>query len=131
MAKAELGVKRLCLSCSIRFYDFKRSPIICPGCGAECDTRNPSKSRKNRAASKATTKLSTGVVGAEDVIDLDDDIGEDDDVISTSATVDDSDDVIDFDDDIDIDNDDGPGVIEDGLDDDDELLSDLRDDEDD
>lgn len=35
VAKQEWGVKRTCLACAARFYDFRRSPIICPSCGAE------------------------------------------------------------------------------------------------
>lgn len=29
------GFKRICASCSTRFYDFNRSPILCPKCGTE------------------------------------------------------------------------------------------------
>ena len=32
MAKAEWGTKRVCLSCSARFYDMMRDPIVCPEC---------------------------------------------------------------------------------------------------
>ncbi len=128
MAKAELGVKRLCLSCGVRFYDFKRSPIICPGCGAEFDPEKPFKSRKARPAAKAGGKFVFGAVDAGDELDIDDDdLDENDDEMIASTTLGDSDDDIDFDDDVDIDNDDGPGVIEDNLDDDDELLPNLQD----
>ena len=58
MAKAELGVKRICLSCSMRFYDFKRSPIVCPGCGAEFDFKNLTKGKKSREVKKAKSKES-------------------------------------------------------------------------
>lgn len=33
MAKPELGTKRLCPSCSTKYYDFGRDPILCPKCG--------------------------------------------------------------------------------------------------
>ncbi|MDR3372792.1 MAG: TIGR02300 family protein [Ancalomicrobiaceae bacterium] len=33
MAKPELGIKRLCPSCSTKYYDLNRDPIICPKCG--------------------------------------------------------------------------------------------------
>ena len=33
MAKAELGTKRQCQSCSTKFYDLQRDPIVCPKCG--------------------------------------------------------------------------------------------------
>jgi uncharacterized protein (TIGR02300 family) len=34
MAKAELGVKRRCLTCATPFYDLNRAPIVCPKCAA-------------------------------------------------------------------------------------------------
>lgn len=34
MAKAELGVKRRCLTCATPFYDLNRLPIVCPKCAA-------------------------------------------------------------------------------------------------
>ena len=128
MAKAELGVKRLCLSCGGRFYDFKRSPIICPSCSAEFDPENPLKSRKGRTAAKAGGKFVDGAVDADDDIDVNDDdvVDVNDEELITSLNDDDSDDDIDFDDDIDVDNDDGTGVIQDDLDDGDELLPNLR-----
>ena len=123
MAKADLGTKRACLACGMRFYDFSRSPIICPGCGAEFDIENIIKSRKGRPAAK---KTSCGDVDATD----DDQIEDDDDADElTDAVVDDNDDDdIDFDDDDDVDvDDDGPGIIQDDISDDDELLPNLDD----
>lgn len=29
------GLKRICMSCSTRFYDFSKRPIVCPNCSAE------------------------------------------------------------------------------------------------
>jgi uncharacterized protein (TIGR02300 family) len=34
VAKPELGTKRLCASCSAKFYDLSKDPIHCPKCGA-------------------------------------------------------------------------------------------------
>ena len=34
MSKAELGVKRRCLSCNKPFFDLNRAPIVCPSCDA-------------------------------------------------------------------------------------------------
>lgn len=31
----ERGTKRTCQSCSARFYDLARTPIVCPKCGAD------------------------------------------------------------------------------------------------
>jgi uncharacterized protein (TIGR02300 family) len=33
VAKSELGTKRLCASCSAKFYDLAKDPIVCPKCG--------------------------------------------------------------------------------------------------
>src|ERR1700712_6016988 len=35
MAKPELVTKRVCVSCSARFYDLTKVPAVCPKCGTE------------------------------------------------------------------------------------------------
>jgi uncharacterized protein (TIGR02300 family) len=32
VAKPELGTKRLCGNCSVKFYDLNKDPIVCPKC---------------------------------------------------------------------------------------------------
>ena len=122
MAKAELGIKRLCGSCGMRFYDFKRSPILCPGCSTEFDPNHIVKSRKSRSASKAAEKaVALDDDDALDIID-DDDLDDQADVNSKS----DDDDDLDFDeDDMEADDADGPGIIQDDLGDGDELIPNL------
>ena len=34
VAKPEWGTKRECHGCGARFYDLRRDPVVCPGCGA-------------------------------------------------------------------------------------------------
>ena len=34
MPKDEWGVKRICPTCSTRFYDLRTDPMTCPNCGA-------------------------------------------------------------------------------------------------
>ncbi|WP_374546426.1 TIGR02300 family protein [Rhodoblastus sp.] len=34
MAKPELGNKRQCQNCGVKFFDLNRDPILCPKCGA-------------------------------------------------------------------------------------------------
>ena len=34
MAKPELGAKRQCQSCGVKFFDLNKDPIVCPKCGA-------------------------------------------------------------------------------------------------
>jgi len=126
MAKAELGIKRLCGSCGMRFYDFKRSPIICPGCSAEFDPNHIVKSRKSRSASKASEKAAA--LDDDDALDIiDDDLDDDlDDQADANDKADNDDDDLDFDeDDMDVDDADGPGIIQDDLGDGDELIPSL------
>ncbi len=47
MAKPELGLKRVCVSCGTRFYDLTKQPAICPKCGTEQPLDQP---RMKRAA---------------------------------------------------------------------------------
>lgn len=46
MAKPEWGQKRTCNSCSCRFYDMTRTPIVCPKCGANVEPEQPFKVRR-------------------------------------------------------------------------------------
>jgi len=121
MAKIELGLKRTCLTCDIRFYDFKRSPIICPGCGTEFDPENLLKGRKSRAAPKSVAKADV----SDDADDLDETEFDDEDVnVAVTEDVDNVD--MDFDeDDVDVDDTDGSGIIHDDITDGDELLPNL------
>ena len=53
MTEIELGIKRRCISCGTKFYDFLKAPIICPNCGTEFDPEQLLKSRKGRVSSKS------------------------------------------------------------------------------
>ena len=56
MAKPEWGAKHQCAYCSKIFYDMKRDPKVCPGCGK---THVPVKILKpGRAPAKAASKVS-------------------------------------------------------------------------
>ena len=131
MVKVELGLKRTCLSCDMRFYDFKRSPIICPGCSTEFDPENLLKGRKSRTASKSAAKAGA----SDDADDLDGTEFDDEDVnVAVNKDDGDDDDDIDFDEDdvdvdvdVDVDDTDGPGIIQDDITDGDELLPNLDD----
>ena len=122
MAKADLGRKRACLACGMRFYDFNRSPIVCPGCGVEFDPENIIKSRKDRTAAKTTSRADVDATNDDQIED------DDADELTDAVVGENNDDDIDFDDndDVDVDND-GPGIIQDDISDDDELLPSLDD----
>ena len=51
MAKPEWGKKRICSSCNTKYYDFNRTPIICPSCGAEFDPDYYLKTKKGKGVS--------------------------------------------------------------------------------
>ena len=52
MAKPEWGTKRTG-PCGTKFYDFNKSPIICPGCGGEVITNEvKTKTKKNEVEEK-------------------------------------------------------------------------------
>ncbi|WP_120498476.1 FYDLN acid domain-containing protein [Kiloniella sp. EL199] len=53
MSKPEWGSKRTCLSCKAKFYDFKKSPIVCPKCGTELDLTAKSGRPKQSAKAQA------------------------------------------------------------------------------
>ena len=42
VAKPELGTKRMCAACGVKFYDLSKAPIICPKCGTVFEVMAPS-----------------------------------------------------------------------------------------
>ena len=67
MSKPEWGIKRVCPSCSIKYYDFNKNPIICPKCEFEFDPDLLLKSRKGRSiASKIDNNEVTSDVKKEE-----------------------------------------------------------------
>ena len=120
MAKADLGTKRICRSCGMRFYDFNRIPILCPGCQAEFDSHTKTKVRKTRVRDKFTEEKDQKSVEEND---LDSQIEELDEIEDIKLEPEDE---IDFDENETVlDDDDSPGIIQDDLGENDELLPDL------
>lgn len=107
MAKPEWGLKRTCRDCGKRFYDFRRVPIVCPGCQAVFDPLAMLRPRRGRAtaaaapAAKAVEAVSeqespgTGNDGEEaalvDVEDADVDSKDDDGIIKDISVLGDDD----------------------------------------
>jgi len=56
VVKPEWGIKRLCQSCGARYYDFLRTPIVCPSCGTTFDSEAVLKSRRARPLPADDTK---------------------------------------------------------------------------
>ena len=54
MSKPQWGIKRVCPSCSIKYYDLNKNPIICPKCNFEFEPDLLLKSRKGRSIAPKT-----------------------------------------------------------------------------
>ena len=129
MAKADLGIKRACLSCGMKFYDFNRTPIICPGCSTEFSLENLLTSRKGRSAvksavSKAQAKKGDDVEDQENIHDDED--GDDENAEQNAGIGEEDDNDLDYEEDVSEDSD-GSGIIQDEITEDDELLPNLDD----
>lgn len=89
MVKLEWGTKRVCQSCAARFYDLRRSPIICPKCEAVYEMVTTSR-RTRKSASADDLKvlpLTEEELLASD-IEIGVDIGDDDDLIADDDDLD-------------------------------------------
>ena len=73
MSNPEWGIKRVCPSCGIKYYDFNKNPIICPKCEFEFDPDLLLKSRKGRSiASKIdNNEVSSDVKKEEETMEED------------------------------------------------------------
>ena len=85
MAKPEWGKKRICSACNTKYYDFNKSPIICPSCGSEFDPDIYLKSRKGKnlsakVVSEKKQNMSEDMTNIDDIeTDSDDEVVSDDD----------------------------------------------------
>lgn len=68
MAKAEWGLKRVCLHCGTRYYDMKKNPPVCPSCGTVYDPEALTKSRRGRVS--AEEKARKAAPAPEEIDDL-------------------------------------------------------------
>ena len=81
MSKPEWGIKRVCPSCSIKYYDFNKSPIICPKCQFEFDPDLLLKSRKGRSIATKEINISSNDAKKEETLEEEIDVIEDNDNI--------------------------------------------------
>ena len=71
MAKPEWGKKRICPACNTKYYDFNKSPIVCPSCSTEFDPDIYLRSRKGKSlSSKVVVENSQNI--SEEETNLDD-----------------------------------------------------------
>ena len=91
MAHKNLGRKRRCASCGIKFYDLTKMPAICPACGTEFDPEVLLKSRRGRAAAKvdeARTPTKEEDVNDDDVVEKAENVefeNDDDEVLASES----------------------------------------------
>lgn len=50
MVKVEWGVKRTCQSCHARFYDLRKSPIVCPKCQTTFEIQTTTRGRRSKVS---------------------------------------------------------------------------------
>ena len=135
MSKPEWGIKRVCPSCSIKYYDFNKNPIICPKCEFEFDPDLLLKSRKGRsiATKLEVNEVSSDVKKEEETLEDDiNSIENDEDILE----IDDETDIQDNDIENNIDkkintDDDDIEIIEDDLEDKDDFSIEIDDEDDD
>ncbi len=96
MAKPELGMKRVCVSCSARFYDLTKMPAVCPKCGTEqpLDQPRPRRAAGNVTEDRRPKKAAPELDEADPEAETADEETEDDDVIEDTADLDDDADAI-------------------------------------
>ena len=135
MSEPEWGIKRVCPSCNIKYYDFNKNPIICPKCEFEFDPDLLLKSRKGRSIATKTevNESSSDVQKEEETLGGDINSIENDENI---LEIDDDTDVQDNDIDNNIDKKINPDdadieIIEDGLEDKDDFSIEIDEEDDD
>lgn len=69
---ANRGLKRICASCGIKFYDMEKQPIKCPSCDAKFTGDIEVKSRRSRSTIAPDT-VKRDEIEAKNAADLGDD----------------------------------------------------------
>jgi uncharacterized protein (TIGR02300 family) len=90
MANPELGLKRVCVACSTKFYDLMRSPAVCPKCGTEQPAETP-RARRPGAPPDTRAKRPAAAPVPEDVeVEVEADETEDDAVLEDADELEDN-----------------------------------------
>lgn len=78
VAKPEWGVKRICPSCSTRYYDMRKTPPTCPNCGTVFDPEALLRSRRARPIPADDTKKAPVAVADDEgiAVEADDEVEE-------------------------------------------------------
>ena len=59
------GLKRVCVGCGTRYYDFNKRPIKCPSCAAEFSGEIKLKARRGRGAAIAEVETKRPIANDE------------------------------------------------------------------
>ena len=81
MAKQDLGKKRRCASCGMKFYDFNKNKIECPSCQTVFNPDQLLKSRRGRAAKAEQTTAAAAEAIQDSELLADDEAEEDADAL--------------------------------------------------
>lgn len=76
------GFKRVCGGCTARFYDFNKTPIVCPKCGEEFSGAVKIKSRRSRKSADEDAVATAAATNAGAASDFKDDGNADDNTVS-------------------------------------------------
>lgn len=76
MTKSELGTKRICLHCNLKFYDLHKNPIVCPSCKTVLEAPAPIASKPQRrlevsaaTVQKPQTEKTPATINSSDEVD--------------------------------------------------------------
>ena len=118
MSKPEWGIKRVCPSCGIKYYDFNKSPITCPKCEFEFDPDLLLKSRKGRSIASKT-----------EVNEVSSDVQKEDETLENDInSIENDEDILEIDDETDIEDNDIENNIEEKINTDDDDIEIIEDD---
>ncbi|MCZ8149171.1 MAG: TIGR02300 family protein [Roseomonas sp.] len=93
MAKPELGLKRVCVSCGTKFYDMTRAPAVCPKCGTEQPAEQPKLKRSPIPVDDRVKKRAVPAeADSEDIVEVEAD--EADEAIEDAEELEDADEAL-------------------------------------
>ena len=93
MAKPELGLKRVCVSCGTKFYDMTRAPAVCPKCGTEQPAEQPKLKRSPMPVDDRVKKRAVPAeADSEDIVEVEAD--EADEAIEDAEELEDADEAL-------------------------------------
>jgi uncharacterized protein (TIGR02300 family) len=70
VVKPEWGIKRICPNCGTRYYDFRKTPPVCPACSTVYDPDALLKSRRVRSGSVEEVRKPAKVAAVEDIEEI-------------------------------------------------------------